>query len=64
LSRLYYNNLFAAFHRFGLDCLLRTCLQISRALSLATHPLNCAHHVGLLREKSVTEIGRPLDIAR
>jgi hypothetical protein len=64
LSRLYDNDLLAAFYRFGLDGLLRTCFQVPRALSLAAHPLNCAHHVGLLREKGVTEIGRPLDIAR
>jgi hypothetical protein len=64
LSRLYHNYLFAAFYRFRLDYLLRTCLQVPRAFSLAAHPLNCAHHLGLLREKGVTEIGGPLNIAR
>jgi hypothetical protein len=62
LSRLHHNHLFATFHRPGLDCLLRARLQISRALSLSSHPLDRLHHIGLLRQKRVAQIGRPLDI--
>jgi hypothetical protein len=62
LGRLNDDDLFATFNRLGLHCLLRARFQISCALSLGSHPLDRRHHIGLLRQKRVPEIGRPLNI--
>jgi hypothetical protein len=32
-------------------------------LGLCAHALNCVHHVRLLREECVSQVGRPLNIA-
>jgi hypothetical protein len=39
-------------------------LKISCALRLSSQALDCVHHVRLLRQECVSQIGRPLDIAR
>jgi hypothetical protein len=44
--------------------LLRAGLKISCALSLRAHALNCIHHIRLLCQECVSQIRRPLDIAR
>jgi hypothetical protein len=33
-------------------------------LSLRAHALDCIHHIRLLRQKCISQVGRPLDIAR
>jgi hypothetical protein len=38
--------------------------QRSGALSLCPHPLDCEHHIRLLRQKGVPEIRRPLNVTR
>jgi hypothetical protein len=53
--------LLAAVHRLGFDFLLRA--RFSGSLSLGPHALDCAHHVSLLRQESVPEIRRPLNVA-
>jgi hypothetical protein len=63
LCRLDLDHLSAAFYCLGLDCLLRTGLQISRALRFGAHPLNRCQHVRLLRQKRIPKIGRPLNVA-
>jgi hypothetical protein len=37
-------------------------LQSAGPLSLLTHALDSVHHIALLREKSVTEVGGPLNV--
>ena len=45
-----------------LHLLLLGRLEVARILRLPAHPLHGVHHVGLLREEGVAEIGRPLDV--
>src|SRR5262249_11753949 len=47
----------------GLHNLLRTGFQISCALGLPAHALNCVHHVRLLPQECVPQIRCPLDVA-
>jgi hypothetical protein len=56
--------LLAARDCLGLHYRLGIGLKISCALSLSTQALDCVHHVRLLRQECVSQIGRPLDIAR
>ncbi len=57
------NHLLAAGHCLGLHYLLGASLQISRALSLAAHALDCVHDGRLLCQECISQVGRPLDIA-
>jgi hypothetical protein len=49
-------------HRLGLHDLLRTGFQISGALGLRAHALNCGHYVRLLRQECVSHVRGPLDV--
>jgi hypothetical protein len=60
--RLLDDNRALVFDDLGLYFLLLTRLQIASTLSLLTHPLDCIHHIVLLRQKRVAEISCPLDI--
>jgi hypothetical protein len=55
--------LLASFDRLGLHCLLRAGFQRSFIFSLPTHSLDRIHHVRLLRQKCISQVRRPLDIA-
>jgi hypothetical protein len=33
-------------------------------LGFCSHPLDCVHHVRLLRQERISQVRRPLDIAR
>jgi hypothetical protein len=56
-----YYNLFV-FHGLGFDLLLFGTLQISLVFRFAAHALDRVHHVTLLRQEGVTEVGSPLDV--
>ena len=52
---------------FGLDNLSRDLLllgglQVSRVGGLLSHALHGVHHIALLREEGIAEVGRPLDV--
>ena len=51
-----------ALDNFCFHFLLLSGLKIARVLGLFPHPLNGIHHVGLLGQKRVAQIGSPLDI--
>jgi hypothetical protein len=58
------DHLLAARHCLSLHSLLGAGLKISCALSFRAHALDCIHHVRLLCQECVSQIRRPLDIAR
>jgi hypothetical protein len=60
--RLFDDDSALAFDDLCLYFLLLTRLQIAGVLSLLAHPLNCVHHICLLRQKRIAEISCPLDI--
>jgi hypothetical protein len=60
--RLFDDDRALAFNDLCLYFLLLTRLQIAGFLSLLAHTLNCFHYIGLLRQKRIAEIRRPLDI--
>jgi hypothetical protein len=59
---LNYDRLLTALHRLRFNFLLSAGLQRAGALRLAPHALDCGHHISLLRQKSVAEIRRPLNV--
>jgi hypothetical protein len=60
--RLFDDDRALVFDDLCLYFLLLTRLQIAGSLSLLAHTLNGIHHIGLLRQKRITEISCPLDI--
>jgi hypothetical protein len=58
------DNLLATGNCLGLHYRLGAGFQTPCALSLRTHALDCIHHVRLLRQECVPQVGGPLDIAR
>jgi hypothetical protein len=63
IGLLDYNNLLG-FNDLGLDLLLFVGFQIALFLGLRSHPLYRFHHVILLNQESVTQLGGPLDVVR
>jgi hypothetical protein len=59
---LNYDRLLTALHRLRFNLLLCAGLQLASALSLGPHALDCRHHISLLRQESVSEIRRPLNV--
>ena len=51
-----------AFHLLSLDRLLLAGLESSRALRLCAHALDRVHHIGFLREESVSQLRGPSNI--
>jgi hypothetical protein len=60
---LNFDYLLSAGDGLGLHYRLLAGFQISCALSLGAHALNCVHYISLLREECVSQIRRPLNIA-
>jgi hypothetical protein len=58
------NHLLAARHCLGRHDRLRAGFEISCTLRFAPHTLDCIHHVSLLCEECISQIGGPLDVAR
>jgi hypothetical protein len=56
------DHLVAAGNCLGLYHLLRAGFEIPSALGFCSHPLDCIHHVRLLRQECVSQIRRPLDV--
>jgi hypothetical protein len=59
---LFNNNHLLVLNCLFFDRLLLIRGQSSSAFGLHTHPLDSIHHIGLLREERVTEIGGPLNV--
>ncbi|HXI39732.1 MAG TPA: hypothetical protein VNH83_07120 [Bryobacteraceae bacterium] len=57
------DDFFSALDRLSFNNLLLARLQGSFALRFSPHALDCIHHILLLREKGVSEVGGPLDVA-
>ena len=57
-----YNRLLAAVDRLRFNFLLSAGLQRACALSLGPHALDRRHHISLLRQESIAEIRRPLNV--
>jgi hypothetical protein len=55
------NRLFP-FDHLGVNFLLLGRLQIAFVLRLLAHALHSGHHITLLREKRIAQIGRPLQV--
>ena len=60
--RLFDHNHFFAFDHLGLNYLLLVRRQRSCAFCFSSHALHRIHHIALLREKGIAEIGGPLNI--
>ena len=52
----------SAFDDLSRDLLLLGGLQVARGRSLLSHALHGVHHVVLLRQEGIAEVGRPLDV--
>jgi hypothetical protein len=60
--RLLDHNHALVLNRFGLDLLLLCGFQIAFFLRLFSHALHSLHHIGLLGQEGVAEIGGPLNV--
>jgi len=52
------------FDGFRLDLLLLGRVQIAGVFGFFPHTLNSIHHVGLLGQKRIAQIGSPLNVIR
>ena len=52
------------FDHLGFHLLLLGGFQVPRALGLLAHALHRIHHIALLRQKSISQVGGPLDVIR
>jgi hypothetical protein len=63
-TRLFYYDYAFAFDNLGFHLLLLIRFQVALVLGLLAHALHSFHHIVLLSQKRVAEIGRPLDVVR
>jgi hypothetical protein len=52
------------FDNLGFDFLLLAGLQVPCTFGFLAHALDCIHHIVLLRQKGIAEIGGPLNVFR
>jgi hypothetical protein len=61
---LFDDNDLLRFHYFCFYLLLFARFQVAGLLRLLSHALNSIHHIRLLRQKSIPEVGGPLNVIR